>query len=95
MSTDTRRSFCQGYMDGRYARFRRANNGECRWQNGRCAVQGEMVAKGGEHFNRPYALGYEAGWLDTKRRPEHMGDTHWTVAAMELAYGQHQLWEDI
>lgn len=97
MGTDTRRSFCQGYMDGRWARFRRANDGQCRWIGGACAVDGEMVAKGDPHFNRPYALGFQAGWLDTDRRPDpdHMGDADYAVLAMEHAYSEHKLWEDI
>lgn len=97
MSEQTRKSFCQGYMDGRWARLRRANDGQCRWQGGRCAVEGEMVAKGDAHFNRAYALGFQAGWEDTDRHccPTKMGDSDYAVAAMELAYSEHKMWEDI
>jgi|GEM_PF-1677022 len=93
MGTDTRQSFGQGYMDGRNACISGANDGSCRWVGGRCAVDGEMVAKGGDHFNPPYAYGYQAGWEDTERRPERMSDPNYVGYAMDTAYSEHKLWE--
>lgn len=88
-----RGSFNQGYMDGRYARFRRANDGQCRWVGGRCAVRDELLEKGEAHFNPPYAFGFQAGWEDTERRPDRMGDSTFVGMAMEQAFCEHKLWE--